>query len=112
VLILQYGNLVRLKEVFNHAHSSHINVIERCFGILKNKWHILGHLPSYPIQKQAQIIVACMTLHNFIRDAIYDNDFENYEDDFPKDFHNDASIGINDYDMGAFHDSITMTLLS
>jgi hypothetical protein len=59
----QHGPPVRLKEVFNHSHSSLRNVIERCFEILKNKWHILGYLPSYPIHKQAQIIVACMTLH-------------------------------------------------
>jgi hypothetical protein len=75
--------------------------------------HILGHLPSYPIQKKAQIIVACMTLHNFIRDnAIYDDDFENYEDNFNEDFHDDASIGIDEYDIKAFRDSIARTLLS
>jgi precorrin-4 methylase len=56
-------------------------VIERCFGIIKNKWRILGHLPSYPIHNQAQIIVGCMAFHNFIREsALYDDDFENYED--------------------------------
>jgi precorrin-4 methylase len=56
-------------------------VIERCFGIIKNKLRILGHLPSYPIHNQAQIIVGCMALHNFIREsALYDDDFENYED--------------------------------
>jgi hypothetical protein len=45
----QHGNPVGLKEVFNHAHSSLRNVIERCFVILKNKWRILGHLSSYPV---------------------------------------------------------------
>jgi hypothetical protein len=69
-------------------------------------------LPSYPIHKQAQIIVACMSLHNFIRDnALYDDDFENYEDELSKDFHDEASIGIDEYDMGAFRDSIAATLL-
>jgi hypothetical protein len=54
-----------------------------------------------------------MTLHNFIRDnAIYDDNFENYEDDFPEDFHDDASIGIDESDMRTFHDSIAATLLS
>jgi hypothetical protein len=101
-----------LKEVFSHAHSSLGNVIERCFGILKNKWRILGHLSSYPIHKQAQIIIACMTLHNFIRDsALYDDHFENYEDEFPEDFHDEASIGIDEYDMDAFRDFITVALL-
>jgi hypothetical protein len=63
--------------------------------------------------KQTQIIVACMTLHNFIRDnVIYDDDFENYEDEFPEDFDDDVSIRIDEYDMGAFHDSIVAALLS
>jgi hypothetical protein len=108
----QHGNPVGLKEVFNHAHSSLRNVIERRFGVLKNKWHILGHLPSYLIHKQAQIIIACMVLHNFIRDsALYDDDFENYEDDFPEDFHGDASIRLDEYDIGAFCDTIADALL-
>jgi hypothetical protein len=108
----QHGNPVGLKEVFNHAHSSLRNVIERCFRILNNKWCILGHLPSYPIHKQAQIIVACMTLHNFIRDsALYDDDFENYKNEFSEDFHDEASIGIDKYDMDAFRDFIAVALL-
>jgi hypothetical protein len=62
--------------MFNHAHSSLRNVIERSFGVLKMKWRILLHLPSYPIEKQSKIIVACMTLHNFIRGHnLDDSDF-------------------------------------
>jgi hypothetical protein len=54
-----------------------------------------------------------MTLHNFIRDnVIYDGDFENYGDEFDEDFHYDASIGIDEYVMRAFRDSIANTLLS
>ena len=41
----------------------------RRFGVLKNKWRILFHLPSYPQQKQSKIIVACIALHNFIRQS-------------------------------------------
>ena len=71
-----------LKEVFNHAHSFLRNVIERSFGVLKMKWRILRHLPSYPVPKQAKIIVACMALHNFIRDnAMRDADFESNNHD-------------------------------
>jgi hypothetical protein len=54
-----------------------------------------------------------MTLYNFIRDdVIYDDDFENYEDEFPEDFDDDVCIGIDEYDMGSFHDSIAAALLS
>jgi hypothetical protein len=72
----------------------------------------LGHLPNYTIHKQAQIIIAYMTLHNFIRDgALYDDDFENYEDEFLENFHDKASIEIDEYNMGAFRDSIAAALL-
>ena len=65
------------KEVFNFVHSSLHNVIERSFGVLKMKWRILLNLPSYPMPKQSQIIIACMALHNFIRDsALPDEDFD------------------------------------
>jgi hypothetical protein len=72
----------------------------------------LGHLSSYPIHKQAQIIVACIALYNFIRDsALYDDHFENYEDEFHEDFHDEASIRIDEYDIRAFRDSIVVALL-
>jgi hypothetical protein len=50
------------KELFNYTHSSLRNVIERSFGILKMKWRILLQFPGYPMPKQSQIIIACMTL--------------------------------------------------
>src|SRR5689334_22742417 len=56
-----------MKETFNFAHSSLRNVVERSFGVLKQKWRMLLKVPSYPQAKQSQIIVACMALHNFIR---------------------------------------------
>jgi hypothetical protein len=49
-------------------------VIERSFGVLKMKWGILQHLPSYPMEKQTKIIIACMVLHNFIRDSALDDE--------------------------------------
>ena len=65
------------KEIFNYAHSSLRNVIERSFGVLKMKWRMLLQMPSYPPHKQSQIIVTCMALHNFIRTSgIVDRDFD------------------------------------
>lgn len=55
------------KELFNRAHSSLRNVVERALGVLKMKWRILLNLPSFSPQKQSEIIVACMALHNFIQ---------------------------------------------
>jgi hypothetical protein len=70
------------KEIFNFAHSSLRNVIERPFGVLKMKWRILLHMPSYAPYKQNQIIVACMALHNFIQlSEIVDRDFDRCDRD-------------------------------
>jgi hypothetical protein len=62
------------KEVPNHLHSSLHNMIERAFDVLKEKWRIMKHLPSYSMEKQANIILACMTLYNFIRDTPENDD--------------------------------------
>jgi len=43
-------------------------VVERSFGVLKNKWQILKGVPLYPTEKQSKIIVACFALHNFAMD--------------------------------------------
>jgi hypothetical protein len=55
------------KELFNSIHSSLRNVIDRSFGVLK-KWKILKDIPSFAMQKQRQIILACMALHNLIKE--------------------------------------------
>ena len=55
------------EELFNHAHSSLRNVIERCFGVLKKRFPILQQMPSFDFTKQMFIVVACMTCHNYIR---------------------------------------------
>ena len=43
------------------------NVIETCFGVLKNRWVILRSLAFYPIKMQNRIILTCCLLHNFLR---------------------------------------------
>ena len=58
-----------LQEVFNFHHSKLSNVVERPFGVAKNKWQMLKGMPHYPKDKQGQIIVACFALHNFVRDV-------------------------------------------
>jgi len=68
------------QEIFNYAHSSLRNVIERAFGVLKMKWRILLSIPAYPPQTQTQIIVACVALHNFIRlSRQFDVDFQHLD---------------------------------
>ncbi|XP_023739763.1 protein ALP1-like [Lactuca sativa] len=64
----QSGSGVRgKKELFNFVHSSVRNVIERAFGVLKKRFHILKYIPNYPLRRQMLIPHACCALHNYIR---------------------------------------------
>lgn len=82
------------------------------------KWRILLNLPSYPVNKQSKIIVACMALHNFIRDsAVHDVHFE---EDFQEDDGNSTQPSTDggggalgdDIDMGALRDAIAVAMVS
>ena len=73
------------KEIFNHAHSSLRCTIERTFGVWKNRWKILHHMPRFKFTKQVKIVIASMVLHNFIRvNADIDQEFKPYDDDDDK----------------------------
>ena len=107
------------KEIFNYAHSSLRNVIERSFGVLKMKWRMLLQMPSYPPHKQSQIIVTCMALHNFIRTSgIVDRDFDRDENYVPPEASasqpctRQTLIMDESVMMNAFRDSITLGLLN
>ena len=105
------------KELFNFCHSSLRNVIERLFGVLKMNWRILLHQPSYPMVKQTKIILACMALHNFIREsAIADADFERCDNDenyMPiSSTYSSQENGEEEQNMNAFRDSIANALFN
>lgn len=111
------------KEVFNYVHSSLRNVIEWAFGVLKMKWRILLNLPSYPMIKQAKIVLACMALHNFIREsAMSDADFDMCDHDenymaipMASSSHpggGTSGLGDDDNDMNAFRDSLANALFA
>jgi hypothetical protein len=83
-----------IKETFNHAHAKVRNVIERSFGVLKMKFRILLNMPRFPERKRTRIIVACMALHNFIRESrIGDRDFHKCDADANYDLMPDLSYG-------------------
>ncbi|CAN6705797.1 unnamed protein product [Malus baccata var. baccata] len=66
------------------------SVIERTFGVWKKRWNILRDMPSYPFKKQVKIIIATMTLQNYIRrHARRDNHFDNMKDDLDDDTDSD-----------------------
>ena len=110
------------KEIFNHAHSSLRNVVERSFGVLKMKWRMLRDVLSYPMEKQTRIIVACMALHNFIREsALHDKKFHRCDRDenympgniqpTPSQSHGDSHHGSDHGYMNAFRESIANALM-
>ncbi|XP_074322880.1 uncharacterized protein LOC141659852 [Apium graveolens] len=61
------GRIRGKEELFNYTHSFIRNVIERAFGVLKTRFHILKDIPNYPFRRQMLIPHACCALHNFIR---------------------------------------------
>ncbi|XP_059626895.1 uncharacterized protein LOC132269660 [Cornus florida] len=68
-------------EFFNHAHSSLRTIIERTFGVWKAKWRIISRMPSFSFSKQVAIVIASITIHNFIRrTAIIDEEFQRYDE--------------------------------
>ena len=62
------------RELFNMYHCSARNYIERLWGVLKKRFPILNDLPTFPLDKQIQIIYACATLHNFIKQTPQNRD--------------------------------------
>ncbi|XP_050121150.1 uncharacterized protein LOC126598830 [Malus sylvestris] len=70
------------KEIFNQTHSSLRCTIERTFGVWKNRWTMIRLMRNFPFEKQVQIVVASMALHNFIRNySMTDQEFQPYDDD-------------------------------
>ena len=67
------------EELYNLRHASARNVVERIFGILKRRFHILLLAPEYCMEVQAHIPPALCAIHNFIR--IHDpHDIEEFAD--------------------------------
>jgi hypothetical protein len=95
-------------------------MIERAFSVIKEKWRILKHFLSYPMEKQEKIIITCMTLHNFIRNSHETDDLFDMcgqdEDFVPCDegatsYHSQL-YGQKESDMNALRDSITNALMA
>ncbi|GAV63794.1 LOW QUALITY PROTEIN: DDE_4 domain-containing protein, partial [Cephalotus follicularis] len=55
------------EEKFNHAHVKLRNVIERAYGVLKERFLIFDKMTHYPFNVQMNVIIACFAVNNFIR---------------------------------------------
>lgn len=62
-------NFRKAREKFNFRYSSSGNLIERTIGVQKNHWKIHGCMPSYNFQVQTAVVIATMSIHNFLRRA-------------------------------------------
>jgi len=68
------------KELYNLRHSSLRNVIERTFGVFKNRFAILQKQPRmYTIQTQIQLVLALAAVHNFMNLHGHDPEAESNE---------------------------------
>lgn len=55
------------EELFNLRHSALRNVIERIYGVAKERFPIFCRMPSYSLEVQRDLVVALCCLHNLIR---------------------------------------------
>ncbi|XP_062089051.1 uncharacterized protein LOC133795613 [Humulus lupulus] len=71
---------------------------QNIMAIWKKRWKTLRDMPSYPYTKQVKIVIASMTLHNYIRrHAKHDRRFEKIRDD-SKYCANDQKTNVEDED--------------
>ena len=70
------------EELFNMKHSSSRSVIERTFGLLKMRWGIMRNPSFYAVKTHTNIILACCYLHNFIRQQMNYDPFEENLDEY------------------------------
>jgi hypothetical protein len=54
--------------LFNLRHASARNIVERIFGILKNRFAILRSNPNLDVDTQAKLAPALAAIHNVIRE--------------------------------------------
>ncbi|XP_024636494.2 uncharacterized protein [Medicago truncatula] len=63
------------KELFNLRHASLRNVVERIFGIFKSRFTIFKSAPPFLFKTQAELVLACAALHNFLRKECRSDEF-------------------------------------
>ena len=79
------------KELFNLRHASLRNVVERAFGVIKQRFPILKMMTSYPMVTQIDLINICFMIHNFIRvNQGYEDEFDEWNEE-----HNDENGDLN-----------------
>lgn len=87
---------------YNIAHKRTRSVIERCFGLTKERFRCLhksGGAITYSPEKCCKIVMACLILHNMCVEANVPVDDESgNEDESDDDDHEDENDAVNDGD--------------
>ncbi|KAI5342156.1 hypothetical protein L3X38_010031 [Prunus dulcis] len=84
------------------------SVIERTFGVWKKRWKILRDMPNYPFNKQLKIVIATMTLHNYIRrHAQRDRHFDASNDILSEEIGEDVDV---QQELHSLHDNGTQEM--
>jgi hypothetical protein len=81
------------EELFNLRHSSARNVIERIFGILKQRYRILLLPPRFDLNIQSRIPASLSAIHNFIRIHDIDEELMPEDDELQDDPYLGTGIG-------------------
>lgn len=56
-----------MHELFNHRHAALRKVIESIFGVFKSRFLTFKPARPFPFKTHAELVLACVALHNFIR---------------------------------------------
>ncbi|KAK9105266.1 hypothetical protein Scep_022110 [Stephania cephalantha] len=62
-------------ELFNLRHAYLRNAVERLFGIFKSRFTIFKTAPPFPFKIQAELVLACAGLHNYLRKECRSDEF-------------------------------------
>ena len=113
-----------MEELFNYRHAQLRCTVERAFGQLKNKFRILKSIPNYGLTTSNRIVVACMAVHDFIKNNSGDqegdwtqssiqagNDAEGIEPDLP-DLMEEVGNEADQVDMDGLKDMIAAGMAS
>jgi hypothetical protein len=65
-MLIWFNRPQNKEELYNLRHASARNVVERIFGVTKNRFNILEQSPRYAMSVQVCIPPALCALHNFI----------------------------------------------
>ncbi|XP_071687431.1 uncharacterized protein [Rutidosis leptorrhynchoides] len=88
-----------MQEAFNRSHSSLRSYIERSFGILKKRFHILSEMPRFSVQTQIDVITATFALHNYIRTNSQEDIIFAIIDEHPNYIPRDELNDVNNHDI-------------